>query len=207
MPIVIVSVANESGELVLSALDAGAVDFVQKPTALATDRLLEIGQELADKVKAAAASHVHARVLLEAARAVMPCAVSGLEASFDVIVIGISTGGPQALKLLIPRLPANLPVPVAVVLHMPVGYTQLYAEKLNETSAIHVREAVDQGRLEAGTVYIAPAGRHLTLERTSEEVVDTSRRPPFGHALTVHRWTCCSSPRPTSSGLACSGSS
>jgi len=184
VPIVILSVANESGELVLSALDAGAVDFVQKPTALATDRLLEIGQELADKVKAAAASRVHAPVLHQMARAiehpdVLPRGV------FDVVVIGISTGGPQALKLLIPRLPPNLPVPVAVVLHMPVGYTQLYAEKLNETSAIHVLEATDQGRLEPGTVYIAPAGRHLTVERTGEDVftrldarpLDTLYRP------------------------------
>jgi two-component system chemotaxis response regulator CheB len=184
VPIVIVSVANESGELVLSALDAGAVDFVQKPTALATDRLLEIGQELTDKVKAAAASRVHAPVLYATARGIEH-AVAQPRGVFDVIVIGISTGGPQALKLLIPRLPSNLPVPVAVVLHMPVGYTQLYAEKLNETSAIQVREATDQGLLEAGTVYIAPAGRHLTVERTGDAVftridarpLDTLYRP------------------------------
>jgi len=184
VPIVIVSVANESGELVLSALDAGAVDFVQKPTALATDRLLEISQELTDKVKAAAASHVHAPVVLEPA-AVAPRSAVRPRGEFDVIVIGISTGGPQALKLLIPRLPSNLPVPVAVVLHMPIGYTQLYAEKLNETSAIRVREATDHGRLEAGTVYIAPAGRHLTVERNGDGVrtrldarpLDTLYRP------------------------------
>src|SRR3954453_6565218 len=184
VPIVIVSVANESGELVLSALDAGAVDFVQKPTALATDRLLEIGQELADKVKVAAASHVHARVLLDRAPAVARAGVRPRR-TFDVIVIGISTGGPQALKLLIPRLPSNLPVPVAVVLHMPVGYTQLYAEKLNETSAIRVREATDQGLLEPGTVYIAPAGRHLSVEQKGDAVctrldvrpLDTLYRP------------------------------
>src|SRR6478735_7109914 len=59
LPIVIVSVANESGELVLSALDAGAVDFIQKPTALATDRLLEISDDLIEKVTNAAAAHVH----------------------------------------------------------------------------------------------------------------------------------------------------
>ena len=56
-------------------------------------------------------------------------------------MIGISTGGPQALKLLIPRLPAELAVPVAIVLHMPVGYTELYARKLNEQSALNVVEA------------------------------------------------------------------
>jgi len=184
VPIVIVSVANESGEQVLSALDAGAVDFVQKPTALATDRLLEIGQELTDKVKAAAASRVHRPVSVAAAPAMMHAGVR-TSGAFEVIVIGISTGGPQALKLLIPRLPANLPVPVAVVLHMPIGYTQLYAEKLNETSAIRVCEAADQGMFEPGTVYIAPAGRHLTIERNGEHLctrldvrpLDTLYRP------------------------------
>ena len=184
VPIVIVSVANESGELVLSALDSGAVDFVQKPTALATDRLLEIAQELTDKVKAAAASRVHAPAFLDAAPLALSTGVRS-RGEFDIIVIGISTGGPQALKMLIPRLPANLRVPVVVVLHMPVGYTQLYAEKLNETSAIRVREATDQGLLEAGTVYIAPAGRHLSVEQKGDTVctrldvrpLDTLYRP------------------------------
>lgn len=184
VPIVIVSVANESGEQVLSALDAGAVDFVQKPTALATDRLLEIGQELTDKVKAAAVSRVHRSVSVAAAPAMTHAGVR-TSGAFEVIVIGISTGGPQALKLLIPRLPANLPIPVAVVLHMPIGYTQLYAEKLNETSAIRVCEASDQGTFEPGTVYIAPAGRHLTIERNGEHLftrldvrpLDTLYRP------------------------------
>src|SRR4051812_16994200 len=106
VPIVIVSVANESGELVLSALDSGAVDFVQKPTALATDRLLEIAQELTDKVKAAAASRVHAPAFLDAAPLALSTGVRS-RGEFDIIVIGISTGGPQALKMLIPRLPAN----------------------------------------------------------------------------------------------------
>src|SRR6478752_2441359 len=90
VPIVIVSVANESGEQVLSALDAGAVDFVQKPTALATDRLLEIGQELTDKVKAAAASRVHRPVSVAAAPAMMHAGVR-TSGAFEVIVIGIST--------------------------------------------------------------------------------------------------------------------
>jgi two-component system chemotaxis response regulator CheB len=182
VPIVIVSVANESGELVLSALDAGAVDFVQKPTALATDRLLEIGQELVEKVKAAAGAH--ARTPAISSRTEAPSLLKS-KGEIDVIVIGISTGGPQALKALIPRLPANLSVPVAIVLHMPVGYTQLYAEKLDETSAVRVREARDQEVIEAGTVYIAPAGRHLTLERNGHSVrtkldvrpLDTLYRP------------------------------
>jgi two-component system, chemotaxis family, protein-glutamate methylesterase/glutaminase len=167
LPIVIVSVANESGELVLSALDAGAVDFIQKPTALATDRLLEIGQELIDKVTSAAVAHARPPLIDGPAisRAELRVRPRG---TCDVVVIGISTGGPQALKLLVPRFPETLSVPVAIVLHMPVGYTQLYAEKLDEASAVRVKEAGDGDAFEPGTVYIAPAGRHLTLERTEQ---------------------------------------
>src|SRR5579862_649570 len=99
LPIVVVSVASESGELVLSALDAGAVDFVQKPTALATDRLLEIADALIEKVKGAAGAHPapQPRAPIAAARS------AASTPSVDIVVIGISTGGPQALKALIPR--------------------------------------------------------------------------------------------------------
>jgi two-component system chemotaxis response regulator CheB len=163
IPIVVVSVASESGELVLAALDAGAVDFVQKPTALATDRLLEIGEELTEKVKAAARARptVIPPVPLAAAHR-----AAGTNA-FDIVVIGISTGGPQALKMLIPKLPAELAVPVAIVLHMPVGYTERYARQLNEQSALTVLEAQGGELPTPGHVYLAPAGRHLTLRRTS----------------------------------------
>jgi two-component system chemotaxis response regulator CheB len=85
--------------------------------------------------------------------------------SADVVVIGVSTGGPQALKMLIPRLPAELAVPIAIVLHMPVGYTELYARKLNEQSALNVIESQGGEVLTKGHVYLAPAGRHLTLRR------------------------------------------
>jgi two-component system chemotaxis response regulator CheB len=85
--------------------------------------------------------------------------------SLDLIAIGISTGGPQALTYLIPQLPRDLPVPVAIVLHMPVGYTKLYAERLNTISALTVVEAEEGEELKPGVVTIAPAGRHLTFVR------------------------------------------
>ena len=169
VPIVVVSVASESGELVLAALDAGAVDFVQKPTALATERVLEIADELIEKVKAAAASRPAAARELPARAIARPAATS----SVDIVVLGISTGGPQALKMLIPRLPAELAVPIAIVLHMPVGYTELYARKLNEQSALHVLESQGGEVVTKGHVYLAPAGRHLTLRRNAAHEVVT----------------------------------
>jgi two-component system chemotaxis response regulator CheB len=184
LPIVILSVANEAGEMVLSALDAGAVDVVQKPTALASDRLLEIGDDLVDKVKAAAEAHVRRPVAPDArTRAAVPYTP---KRQFDIVVLGISTGGPQALRRLIPLLPAELAVPMAIVLHMPVGYTELFARKLDEASALNVVEATAGMEIRAGTVLIAPAGRHLSVRRAADGRVlthldirplDTPHRP------------------------------
>lgn len=171
LPILILTASPQDGEMVLEALNAGAVDLVQKPTALATDELLGIRQQLVDKVKAAVGAPVGNFV---PARPVVPVAAAPLLAagtaapnafSTDVVVIGISTGGPQALRQLIPALPADFPVPIAMVLHMPVGYTALFAEKLDEVSAIDVAEARQGDVLRPGLALLAPAGRHLLLRR------------------------------------------
>lgn len=184
IPVVVISIASESGDLVLSALDAGAVDFIQKPTALATEKVFDIAEELVDKVKAAATM----RVLRPLPSSPKPLEIptSAPPTCVGIVVIGISTGGPQALKLVIPQLPADFPVPIAIVLHMPVGYTELYAQKLNEISRLRVVEAHEGQAVEPGTVLLAPAGRHMTLRRNSETQVtvhldvyptDTLHRP------------------------------
>ena len=106
--------------------------------------------------------------------------------TFDVIVLGISTGGPQALRAFLPQLPAALPVPMAIVLHMPVGFTELYARKLDELSLLKVCEAADGMEMQPGCVLLAPAGRHLSLRRNERGIVvahldlrplDTPHRP------------------------------
>jgi two-component system chemotaxis response regulator CheB len=175
LPIIIMSIASETGEAALTALDAGAVDFVQKPTALATEKIFEVSDELIDKVKAAAGIPM-TRVKIatplpeEATPTPTPAAITRKELA-DVVVIGISTGGPQALKQLIPQLPADFPVPVAMVMHMPVGYTEMYARKLDEQSPLEVREAHEGDEMRAGVALLAPAGRHLTLRRRTNGVV------------------------------------
>ena len=172
LPIIIISIASGNGEQVLSALDAGAIDFVQKPTALATEKLLDISEELIEKVKAAARAPVRSRpAVMPAGKVPVIAARRDGRPALDVVVIGASTGGPQALKQVVGRLPADLPVPVAIVLHMPVGYTATYARKLDETSAISVREAEANDAVQPGCVYIAPAGRHLTFKRDSDGIV------------------------------------
>jgi two-component system chemotaxis response regulator CheB len=187
LPVVVVSIANEASEQVLKALDAGAVDFVQKPTALATEKVLDMGAELIAKVKAAAQVPM-ARLPAPAARppaAPPPARPSPRHERYDAVVIGVSTGGPQALKQLIPLLPADFPLPLAIVMHMPVGYTELYARGLDELSSLRVLEAVEGSVLRPGTVLIAPAGRHLSLRRQGDgAAVAHLDATPFD---TIHR--------------------
>jgi two-component system, chemotaxis family, protein-glutamate methylesterase/glutaminase len=186
LPIVIVSVASEAGELALNALDAGAVDFVQKPTALASERLLEISDELIGKVKAAATARLRPPARAQASLSAVSPTPMVSRGTFDIVVMGISTGGPQALRALLPQLPAALPIPMAIVLHMPVGFTEMYARKLDELSSLKVYEAADGMEMQPGVVMLAPAGRHLSLRRNDKGTVvthldlrplDTAHRP------------------------------
>jgi two-component system chemotaxis response regulator CheB len=180
IPTLVVSIASEQGEAALNALDAGAIDFVQKPTALATEKVFEIADELIRKVMCAAQSRTVApEISTPASALVMPSRAVGAY-RLDGVVIGISTGGPQALKKLIPRLPKDFPVPVGIVLHMPVGYTEMYAQKLNDLSPLEVVEARDGMPVIAGRVLLAQAGRHLRFERDSDgSVVARLDAQPF----------------------------
>ena len=172
VPILIISIASGSGEQVLAALDAGAIDFVQKPTALATDRLLEIANELIEKVKAAASAPMR-QITAPVPPGPRLEALPRPATAVDLIVIGTSTGGPQALKAVLPLLPADCPVPVAMVLHMPLGYTEMYAMKLNEMSALTIVEAKGGEEVVGGMAFLAQAGRHLVFHRGEDGVVRT----------------------------------
>jgi two-component system chemotaxis response regulator CheB len=188
VPIIIMSIANETAEAALTALDAGAIDFVQKPTALASEKIFEVSSELIEKVKAA--GQIELKRIAPTPPA--PIATTSEPAtkiagnhSVDLVVIGISTGGPQALKRLIPQLPADFPVPVLMVMHMPVGYTEMYAAKLNELSQLEVKEAAEGDEIKPGRVFLAAAGRHLSVKRESDgKVVTHLDAKPFN---TLHK--------------------
>jgi two-component system chemotaxis response regulator CheB len=188
IPILIVSIASESGELVLAALEAGAIDVVQKPTALATEKVFEIAEELIAKVKAAASVPLTHAPQLDGSAPLAPAPArrQPRAGNLDLVVIGISTGGPHGLKQVIPRLSADFSVPIAIVLHMPVGYTELYAQSLHALAALDVAEAHEGALVQPGKVLLAPAGHHLTLRRAPNGTVvahlsllplDTPHRP------------------------------
>jgi two-component system, chemotaxis family, protein-glutamate methylesterase/glutaminase len=195
LPVVVISIADQSSEKVLTALDAGAIDFIHKPTALATEKIKEMQEELVEKVKAASyISFSHLNSLSSENKPptdqINPLSLTKSlkekhKSNIDLIAIGISTGGPQALANLIPKLPEDLPIPVAIVLHMPVGYTKMYAERLNKISAITVKESQEGDILKPGMAFLAMAGRHLTFRRqTNGDVEIHLTSHPFD---TLHR--------------------
>jgi two-component system, chemotaxis family, protein-glutamate methylesterase/glutaminase len=157
--VVVVSISDEQSELVVEALQLGAVDFVRKPTSLATDRLYELGAELARKVGAAAAARAGER--RPAAAAPPP----PLAVKTELVVVGTSTGGPQALTTFLSALPANFPCALAVALHIPADYTPALARRLDEASAIEVREASEGLELRPGRAVLARGGVHLEIVR------------------------------------------
>jgi two-component system chemotaxis response regulator CheB len=188
VPIIIMSIANETAEAALTALDAGAIDFVQKPTALASEKIFEVSSELIEKVKAAgqiSLNRIAPAPAPQITKASEPATKIAGNHSVDLVVIGISTGGPQALKRLIPQLPSDFPVPVLMVMHMPVGYTEMYAAKLNEISQLEVKEAAEGDEIKPGRAFLAPAGRHLSVKRDARgKVVTHLDAKPFN---TLHK--------------------
>lgn len=168
--VVVVSSAGEESELAISALQAGAVELVHKPTALATDRLYEVGEKLVAAVRTAAGARVRPSegAPLPEAPEESPAEASDEappEGSQRLVVVGTSTGGPAALSRLLASLPADFPAPLALALHIPPGYTQALAHRLNAGSALEVLEAEDGMELRPGRAVLARSGMHLKVER------------------------------------------
>ncbi len=161
--VVVVSMAGEDSALGIAALHAGAVELVRKPTAMAVERLYEISAELIAAVTAAATARSPAAAPSAVPMELPAPRLAPLRKS--ILVVGASTGGPQALTRLIKALPESFPIPVALVLHLPTGYTQAFSERLDNESALEVVEASSGLELKAGRVLVARAGIHLKIAR------------------------------------------
>ncbi len=190
IPVVIVSSLTDKGaELTMKAFELGAVEVVAKPRDAISVNIREIAEELIRKVLAASVSSP-SKLFLEPRPAAAPSTdvsaekkkASGRCADF-VTVIGISTGGPNALSHMLPGLPADLPAGVLVVQHMPPGFTEVFAARLNRICALKVSEARDGEPVLPGRVLIAPGAVHMKIKRTSMgAIVVLSSRPPVnGH--------------------------
>lgn len=184
-PVVILSAhAAASGEETMTALDLGAVDFVPKPLADEPDGTDRMATRLLVSLRAALRARLRnlpVRMPGAGSRPDADAAEPGVAASVAVAVAA-STGGPRALSDLIPTLPASLPAAVLVVQHMPPRFTGTFAKRLDRLSPLPVREAVSGEMVRSGTVYIAPGGKHMIIERTDRELrlVTTETDPIWG---------------------------
>lgn len=161
------------------ALIEGAFDFILKPTgANPAENKATLHAALEEKISALREFAAETAELTPAVTS--PAPVSARATRLEAIVIGCSTGGPDALASVIPDLPADLNAPVFIVQHMPEGFTASLASRLNEASELDVFEADDGREVCAGQVVIGRGGRHLQLERRSSKgiVVKLTDAPP-----------------------------
>jgi two-component system chemotaxis response regulator CheB len=168
VPVIVVSAHTEEGaSLTLKALSLGAFDFVTKPQDAALGRLRQIASELALKIKVAASSGAPKMILTVPSpkrKEPRPFSTKPRWPS-RIVAIGISTGGPNALQYLFSQLPEDFPGCLVVVQHMPEGFTEMFARRLDESSAIEVKEAQSGDLLLAGRALICPGNRHIKVRR------------------------------------------
>lgn len=183
--VVVSSLAKKDAELTFRALDIGAFDFVAKPQDAISVHINEIDSELIEKIKAASQNPV-SRLRIKRIQALNPPEGKNppaLKQPGKVLVIGVSTGGPNALSYLLPRLPADFPAAVLIVQHMPVGFTEMFASRLNASCEIEVKEAREGDLVLPGRALIAPGNQHLKLKRLplGTIAVLSSAAPVSGH--------------------------
>lgn len=189
MPVVMVSTLTERGsDITFRALELGAVDFVSKPKMDIARGMEDYAIEITDKIRAAAQSHVHAKKggiapmqVQEklSADAILPSSAPGRFASTEkLIIIGASTGGTEAIKEVLTRLPADVPG-ILVTQHMPENFTKSFADRLNSLCKISVKEAEHNERILPGHAYIAPGHSHLLLKRSGANyMTELNQGPP-----------------------------
>jgi two-component system chemotaxis response regulator CheB len=166
----------EGAAVTTDALLEGAFDFILKPSGgdAAANRAALLAS-LSEKIQAFREGQTGQRT----SRPTVTPPSTETTIRYDAIVIGTSTGGPVALREILPLLPGDLPVPILVVQHMPAQYTRSLAQRLNEASRIEVLEAGDGMALEPGWAFVAPGGRQMKVEGSGNRpVVRITDDPP-----------------------------
>jgi len=181
--IAVSGVINRSGiDLTVKALSAGALGFVHKPEGGgfqgSVDELKESVSEVLDAVRESRpVAATPPATTSRPARAVKK--PSNKDWKFRLVVVAVSTGGPEALARMIPRIPKNFPLPILVVQHMPASFTPSFARNLDKRSEMNVVEASAGMTPQAGTVYLAPGGIHMVLDaRHALEKLEMDDGPP-----------------------------
>jgi two-component system, chemotaxis family, protein-glutamate methylesterase/glutaminase len=189
LPVILVSShSTEGASITMKALALGAFDFVAKPHD-ATLHMADAARELIAKIKVAAECKVVRPGSLLGTRA-RPEKISPGKfalAPTRTVAIGISTGGPQALEYLLGHIPADFPGTIVIVQHMPEGFTDMFARRLDDLCALRVKEAQSGDVLQAGRVLISPGSRHMTVKRLpmGDVAVLNDEAPVNGHRPSV----------------------
>jgi len=185
LPVILFSThSKEGGYATLKALALGAVDFLAKPKDAAAGHLDEIADQLIAKIKVA--KRAAGRKLPPAIIEDKPAPKKGTRAALPprrIIAIGISTGGPNALQFVLSQIPADFQSTIIVVQHMPEGFTEMFAKRLDECCALEIQEARSGDLLLAGRVLICPGNRHIMVRRMPRgDMAVLSDGPPVnGH--------------------------
>lgn len=163
LPVIMISsYTHENSMRTMEALDAGAFDFVAKPTLDPGSGLWKLEHEIVAKIRAAAGSKIKPSVMLGKPKGPLPSAQTrGLD---KIIAIGASTGGTRAIQTVLGSLPFDIDG-VVIVQHMPARYTKTFADHLNVLFPMDISEAEDGDRLDRGKVLMAPGGWHITLDK------------------------------------------
>ncbi len=189
IPVIVVSSHTSKGAYsALNALSNGAFDFVAKPTDASKGGLEQIARELAVKIKVAAISGPPKLTFHPPPHAIPgPKPHPTRDRPTRIVAIGVSTGGPNALDYLCSQLPADFPGCLLIVQHMPEGFTGMFARRLNDSSPIHVSEALSGDILAPGRAFICPGNRHLKIRRTpqGDMIVLVDQAPVNGHRPSV----------------------
>ncbi|SDB88860.1 two-component system, chemotaxis family, response regulator CheB [Pelagirhabdus alkalitolerans] len=170
--IMLSSLTKEGADKTVESMELGAVDFIGKPSGSISLNIKDIESEIISKVLHGA--KVKANEMKQSPNpspAIKPIDQKRIpfmnQKTQSLIGIGTSTGGPRALQQVVTRFPSNIPAPIAIVQHMPAGFTKSLAQRLDQLSQIKVKEAEDGERLENGVAYIAPGGFQFRVVQTS----------------------------------------
>lgn len=176
IPVIMCSTLTSAGaEITLKALELGAFDFIEKP-AYSGDRVKILEKDILNKVIAAASSKAPSVKRIEPEiKSVLPETRPSSGKRTKLLVIGASTGGPQALKEVVPYLPADIPANILIVQHMPEKFTETFAQRLDKMSNISVKEAKEGDVLVQGHALLAPGNYHMLV--TEKGTVTLNQEP------------------------------
>ena len=171
VPVIMCSgIASAGNQAALRAIELGAIDFVAKPSTGGSKALRRLGEDLAEKIRAAAIA-MAVRPAAPASTVIRPRTFRsiGLDPGRYLVAIGASTGGTEAIKELLSNVPSDFP-PVAIVQHMPAGFTKSFADRLNRFSAMTVTEAVDGDVLDRGRAFVARGEVQMRVSRAGNQL-------------------------------------